>query len=122
MDSDQHDTIITDMDLRSTRRDENTGNAAPERREHELNDADLRSTRMQRDINSAETEQLPGQQAGITADTDFRSTRPQQCTGSEDDEMNPRVFPKHGITIFQILGRMIQSCSMYLTKKMMIHL
>ena len=37
MNSDQQDTIVTDLDLRSTRRDENTDDAAPERREHELN-------------------------------------------------------------------------------------
>ena len=122
MNPDQQDAIITELDLRSTRYDANTDDIAAEQHEHEINDTDRRSTRLQRDTNSAETEPPPEQPAESTADTDLRSTRPQQCTDSDDDEMTPRVLPKHEITIFQIVGRMIQSCPMYLTKKMMIQL
>ena len=86
MNSDQQDTIVTELDLRSTRRDENTDDAAPERREHELNDADLRSTRPQHDTHSDTSEQLPEQPSGNTTDMDFRSTRAQSTTDSEIDE------------------------------------
>ena len=86
MNSDQQDTIITDLDLRSTRRDENTDVATAERREHELNDADLWSTRPQHDTHSYKSEQLPEQPAENTTDMDLRSTRPQSTTDSEIDE------------------------------------
>ena len=86
MNSDQQDTIITDLDLRFTRRDQNTDGTAPERREHELNDADLRSTRPQHDTYSAESEQLREQPAENTTDMDLRSTRPQSTIDSEIDE------------------------------------
>ena len=44
--SDQQDAIITDLDIRSTRRDQNTDDAATEKREQAINDADLRSARL----------------------------------------------------------------------------
>ena len=82
-DSDQQDAIITDLDLRSNRRDENTDDAATGQRGNEINDVDLRSARRQQDTSSADTEQLAEQPDANMADTDLRSTRPQQVTDSE---------------------------------------
>ena len=67
-DSDQQDAIITGLDIRSTRQDENADDAAPEEREHEIDNADLRSTRLQQDTSSSEAEQP----AENTADADLR--------------------------------------------------
>ena len=47
MNSDQRDAIITDLDLRSTRHDQNTDDAATEQRRDQLNELDPRSTRLQ---------------------------------------------------------------------------
>ena len=77
VDSDQRDAIITDLDLQSTRRDENNDDAATEQREQEINDADHRSARPQQDTSSDESEQLSEQPAENLADSDRRSTRPQ---------------------------------------------
>ena len=81
-DSDQQDAIITDLDFRSSRQDENTDTAATEQREHEINEADIRSARLQSDTHSAEAEQP----AENTADADLQSIRPQQKTDSENDK------------------------------------
>ena len=74
------------MDLQSTRRDQNTDDAATEQREQEINDADLRSARVQQDTNSDESEQMPEQPDENIADTDLSSTRPQSFTDFEIDE------------------------------------
>ena len=63
MDVDQRDTIITDLDLRSTRHDENTDHATTEQRGDEIDELDLRSARLQHDTDSAEFEQMPDQSA-----------------------------------------------------------
>ena len=73
------------MDHRSTRRDENTDDAATEQCGDELDELDLRSARLQHDTNSAESEQLSEQSAEITADTDLRSTGQQSTTVLEKD-------------------------------------
>ena len=86
VDPGHQDAIITDLDLQSTRRDQNTDDAATEQREQEINVADLRSARLQQDTNSDESEQLPEQPDENIADTDLRSTRPQSTTDSEIDE------------------------------------
>ena len=75
-DSDQQDAIITDLDLLSNRCDENIDDAATGHRGKEINDVDLRSTRRQQDTSSADTEQLAEQPDANMADTDLRSTRP----------------------------------------------
>ena len=47
--SHQQDAMITDLDLRSTRQDQNTDTTATEQREHEINEADLRPAWLQQD-------------------------------------------------------------------------
>ena len=75
------------MDLRSNRRDENTDDAITGQRGKEISDADLRSNRRQQDTSSDDdTEQLPEQPDANMTDTDLRSTRPQQDTDSETAE------------------------------------
>ena len=86
VDSGHQDAITTDLDLQSTRRDQNTDDAATEQREQKVNDEDLRSARLQQDTNSDESEQMPEQPDENIADTDHRSTRPQSTTDSEIDE------------------------------------
>ena len=49
--ADPPDTIITDLDHRSTRRDQNTDDAAAEQHEDELDDLYRRSARLQHDTN-----------------------------------------------------------------------
>ena len=104
-DSDQQDAIITDLDLRSNRRDENTNDATTGQRGNEINDADLRSTRRQQATSSADTKQLPEQPDANMTDTDLRSTRPQQDTDSEiaettskrpSDEADSELFDSRG--------------------------
>ena len=73
------------MDHRSTRRDENTDDAATEQRGYELHELDLRSARLQHDTSSAESEQLSEQSAENATDTDFRSTAQQSTTDLETD-------------------------------------
>ena len=84
-DADQPDTIITDLDHWSTRRDQNTDDPAAEQHGDELDELDRRSARLQHDTNSAESEQLPEQSAENAADTDLRSTRQQSTTDLETD-------------------------------------
>ena len=85
MNSDQRDAIITDLDLRSTRHDQNTDDATTEQRRDQLDELDPRSTRLQHDTNSDESEQLPGQLTEIASDTDLESTGQQSNTDSEPD-------------------------------------
>ena len=94
--SDQQDAITTDLDLQSTRRDQNTDDATTEQREQEINDADLRSARLQQDTNSDESEQMPEQPDENIADTDLRSTRPQSTTDSEIDENTSKSSSEAG--------------------------
>ena len=100
MNSDQRDAIITDLDLRSTRHDQNTDDAATEQRRDQLDELDLRSTRLQHDTNSDESEQLPEQSTENASDTDLESTGQQSNTdlepgtttseGGKPDFSNPR--------------------------------
>ena len=83
--SDPRDAIITDLDLRSTRHDQNTDDAATEQRTDELGELDLRSTRLQHDTNSNESEQLPEKSTEIASDTDLESTGQQSNTDLETD-------------------------------------
>ena len=85
MNSDQRDAKITDLDLRSTRHDQNTDDAAAEQRRDQLAELDPRSTRLQHDTNSEESEQLPGQSTEIASETDLESTGQQSNTDSEPD-------------------------------------
>ena len=100
MNSDQRDAIITDLDLRSTRHDQNTDDAATKQRRDQLDELDLRSTRLQHDTNSDESEQLPEQSTENASDTDLESTGQQSNTdlepgtttseGGKPDFSNPR--------------------------------
>ena len=91
MNSDQRDAIITDLDLRSTRHDQNTDHAATDLRRDKLDELDPRSTRLtqrnltQHDTNSDESEQLPEQSTEIASDTDLESTGQQSNTDLEND-------------------------------------
>ena len=85
MDPDQRDAIITDLDLRSPRHDQNTDDAATEQRTDEIDELDLRSTRLQHDTNSDESEQLPEKSTEIASDTDLESTGQQSNTDLEPD-------------------------------------
>ena len=96
VDSGHQDAIFTDLDIQSTRRDQNTDDAATEQREQEINDADLRSARLQQDTNSDESEQMPEQPDENIADADLRSTRPQSTTDSEIDENTSKSPPEAG--------------------------
>ena len=103
MNSNNRETIITDLDLRSTRRDENTDDAATEQRGDECDELDLRSARLQHDTNSAESEQLPEQSAENAADGDHRSTRQQSTTDLETDTTTSKSISEEGNSDFQIL-------------------
>ena len=100
VDSDQPDVIITDLDHRSTPRDENTDDAATEQRGIELDELDLRSARLQHDTNSAESEQLPEQSAETAADTDLRSTGQQSTTDLETDATISKSISEAGYSDF----------------------
>ena len=103
--SDQQDAIITDLDLRSNRRHENTDDATTGQRGDEISDEDLRSNRRQQDTSSDDAEQLPEQPDANMTDTDLRSTRPQLDTDSEiaettskrpSDEEDSEFFDSRG--------------------------
>ena len=100
MNADQRDTIITDLDLRSTRRDENTDDATTEQRGDELDELDLPSARLQHDTNSAESEQLPDQPTENAADADQRSTGQQSSTDLETDPATSRSTSEAGDSEF----------------------
>ena len=98
--SDQQDAIITDLDLRSTRSDQNTNHAATEKRGQAINDADLRSARLQQDTNSDESEQMAEQPDENMDDTDLRSNRPQPTTEPEIDEKTSKSPSEAGNSNF----------------------
>ena len=100
MNVDQRDTIITDLDLQSTRRDENTDHATAEQRGDEIAELDLRSARLQHDTDSAESEQLPEQSAENAADADHRSTGRQSTTDLETDPATSRSTSEAGNSEF----------------------
>ena len=92
--ADPPDTIITDLDHRSTRRDQNTDDAAAEQHEDELDELYRRSARLQHDTNLFQKLIQPP----------------------------PRAPQKQEILIFQFLEGRIQSFSIYQTKKQAIQL
>ena len=100
MDVDQRDTIITVLDLRSTRRDENTDHATTEQRGDEIEELDLRSARLQHDTGSAESEQRREQSAENAADADHRSTGRQSTTDLETDPATSRSTSEAGKSEF----------------------
>ena len=104
--SDQQDAIITDLDLRSNRRDENTDDATTGQSGKEISNEDLRSNRRQQDTSSDDTEQLPEQPDANMTDTDLRSTRPQQVTDSEIAETtSKRPSDEEGSEFFDSRGK-----------------
>ena len=100
MNADQRDTIITDLDLQSTRRDENTDDATTEQRGDELDELDLRSARLQHDTNSAESEQLLEQSAENADDADRRSTGRQSTIDLKTDPATSRSTSEAGNSEF----------------------
>ena len=93
--SDEQDAIITDLDLRSTRRQTNTDAAHADdtdsdSRSNEINEADLRSARRQTNTGADNTEQYPRN----AHNEDRQSARRQQSTESENDELTNQDFPR----------------------------
>ena len=83
------DTMITDLDHRSTRPNQNTDDAAENTddaaAELHGDELDRLSARLQHDTHSAESEQLPEHSTENEADTDHRSTGQQSTTNLETD-------------------------------------
>ena len=86
-DADHPDTIISGLDHRPTRPDQNTDDAAENTddaaAEQHGDELDRRADRLQHDTNSAESEQLPEQSTENEAD--LRSTGQQSTTDLESD-------------------------------------
>ena len=80
---DEQDAIITDLDLRSTRRQENTDVADSDSHSREVADADLRSARRQTNTEADTSEQC----SRDLTNNDRQSTRRQQSTEFENDEI-----------------------------------
>ena len=87
--SDQQDAIITDLDIRSTRRQTNFDPADTEPLVREVADAGLRSTRRQTNTETDNTEQNSRE----FNDEDRQSTRRQQTSDSENVEMDSPDLP-----------------------------
>ena len=79
----EQDAIITDLDLRSTRRQENTDAADTDSHSREVAEADLRSARRQ---TNTETDNFE-QDARDQTTEDRQSTRRQESTEFENDEI-----------------------------------
>ena len=111
---DEQDAIITDLDLRSTRRHENTdaahtdaaGNDSPSREEA---DADLRSARRQTNTEADNSEQCS---RDLTND-DRQSTRRQPSTEFENDELINQDSYNGENSEFSTPGVAIQPCLMH---------
>ena len=92
--SDEQDAIITDLDLRSTRRQTNTDaahvdDAENDSRSNEIDEADIRSARRQTNTETDNTEQYSRE----SHNDDRQSTRRQQSTDFENDEILPQDSP-----------------------------
>ena len=87
--SDEQDAIITDLDLRSTRRQENTDAAGNDSPSREVAEADLRSARRQTNTESDN----PDQYARDLPNEDRQSDRRQQSTESENNDLTNQDSP-----------------------------
>ena len=86
---DEQDAIITDLDLRSTRRQENTDAADSDSHSSEVAEADLRSTRRQENTDAADSDSHSRE----VAEADLRSTRRQTNTESDNSDQYVRALP-----------------------------
>ena len=86
---DEHDAIITDLDLRSTRRQKNTDAAGNDSPSREVAEADLRSARRQTNTESDN----PDQYARDLPNEDRQSDRRQQSTESENNDLTNQDSP-----------------------------
>ena len=86
-DSDQQDTIITDLDLRSTRLQTNTGAVDTEPLACKEDSTDLRSTLRQTNTDTADSKPLARQ----LNDEGSQFGRRQQDTDSENDEITSQT-------------------------------
>ena len=87
---DEQDAITTDLDLRSTRRQENTDAADSDSHSREVAEADLRSARRQTNTESDNSER----DARDQTTEDRQSTRRQESTEFENDELANHDSPK----------------------------
>ena len=98
--SDEQDAIVTDLDLRSTRRQENTDAADTDSLSREVAEADLRSARRQTNTESDNSEQytrdLPNE--------DYQSGRRQQSTEFDNDDIASQDPPNDRNTDFSTYG------------------
>ena len=112
--SDEQDAIVTDLDLRSTRRQENTDatNAAAADNDslsREVAEADLRSARRQTNTESDNSEQCDRD----SLNEDRQSARRQQSTEFENDKIINQDSPVDEKSDFSTYGGTIQPCPMY---------
>ena len=97
---DEQDAIITDLDLRSTRRQENTDAADSDSHSREVAEADLRSARRQTNTESDNSDQY----ARTLPNEDRQSDRRQQNTELGNDDLANRDFPTDGNSDFSNIG------------------
>ena len=97
---DEQDDIITDLDLRSTRRQENTDAADSDSHSREVAEADLRSARRQTNTESDNSDQYARDQPN----EDRQSGRRQQSTELGNDDLANRDFPTDGNSDFSNIG------------------
>ena len=112
--SDEQDAIVTDVDLRSTRRQENTDAANtdvadPDSLSREVAEADFRSARRQTNTESDNSEHY----ARDLTNEDRQSARPQQSTEFENDELTNQDSPRDENSEISTSGGTIQPCPMY---------
>ena len=114
--SDEQGVIITDLNLRSTRQQENTDAADTDAADtdplpRERVEADLRTTRRQTNTETENNEQY----SRDIHDEDRQSTRRQQSTEFENDEVVNQDSPNDGNSEFSTYGGggMIHPCPMY---------
>ena len=88
--SDEQDAIITDLDLRSTQRQEITDAAGNDSPSREVAEADLRSARRQTNTDSDNSEQCERD----SLNEDRQSARRQQSTEFENDNLTDQVSAK----------------------------
>ena len=106
---DEQDAIITDLDLRFTRRQETTDAADSDSHSREVAEADLRPARRQTNTESDNSEQ----DAHDQTNEDRQSTRRQESTEFENDELANQESPKGENSEFSTSGGTIQPCPMY---------
>ena len=86
---DEQEAIITDLDLRSTRRQENTDAADSDSHSSEVVEADLRSKRRQENTDAADSDSHSSE----VAEADLRSSRRRTNTESDNSDQYARAIP-----------------------------